>query len=157
VLGGTLALLGLAETTARKKHKKKKHASPGSPPPPGPPSPSAPTCSDGIHNGSESDVDCGGTCPRCATGRSCGSRNDCASARCGTDGTCLACTASGDCGSDVNGACNCLQPMTGGPKICLQRLLTGGSVTNCENCLAGTHCVTAADGQLYCLKPCGAA
>jgi hypothetical protein len=163
LLGGTLGLLGLAETAAKKGKRKgkgngkKKGRNPSPPPPPPDPSAPSPTCTDGSMNGSETDVDCGGSCPRCANGRRCGSRNDCASGRCGTDGTCLACTASGDCGIDGNGACNCLQPMTGGPKSCFQRLLTGASVTTCENCLAGTHCVTAANGQLYCVKPCGAA
>ena len=28
-----------------------------------------PTCTDGITNGSETDVDCGGSCPRCAIGK----------------------------------------------------------------------------------------
>src|SRR5947207_2527502 len=31
----------------------------------------APTCSDGVKNGGESDIDCGGGCPHCASGRRC--------------------------------------------------------------------------------------
>src|SRR5829696_8873803 len=53
--------------------------------------PSGPTCTDGLTNGSETDVDCGGgTCPRCASGKTCASRNDCLSARCEA-GTCQTC------------------------------------------------------------------
>src|SRR3712207_6990775 len=37
-------------------------------PPPGP------TCSDGAKNGSESDIDCGGSCPRCANTKTCKDR-----------------------------------------------------------------------------------
>lgn len=40
----------------------------------------APTCSDGDQNGDESDVDCGGACPRCASGRRCALSGDCESA-----------------------------------------------------------------------------
>ncbi|PKN59528.1 MAG: hypothetical protein CVU56_00445 [Deltaproteobacteria bacterium HGW-Deltaproteobacteria-14] len=53
------------------------------------------TCGDGLQNGAETDVDCGGGCPTCANGRSCAVRTDCASAYCGA-GTCAwapSCTA----------------------------------------------------------------
>jgi hypothetical protein len=45
------------------------------------------TCSDGIQNQDETDVDCGGSCGSCADGLSCNSENDCASDYC-LDGTC---------------------------------------------------------------------
>ena len=53
----------------------------------------APTCSDGVTNATESDTDCGGTdspaCPRCANGRACLTKEDCASALCDpTSGQC---------------------------------------------------------------------
>jgi hypothetical protein len=50
-----------------------------------------PTCSDGVKNGNETDVDCGGatTCGRCANGRTCGAATDCTSGIC-TGGTCRA-------------------------------------------------------------------
>jgi hypothetical protein len=48
-----------------------------------------PTCTDGVRNGNESDVDCGGgTCPICAAGRQCRTGADCASAVC-TGGLCV--------------------------------------------------------------------
>jgi hypothetical protein len=49
-----------------------------------------PTCTDGIKNGTESDVDCGGSCgATCATGKKCGSASHCLSKIC-TAGLCQA-------------------------------------------------------------------
>jgi hypothetical protein len=49
------------------------------------------TCSDGVRNGDETDVDCGGTvCPGCANGGSCQSDGDCKSGVCNS-GTCAEC------------------------------------------------------------------
>ena len=42
-----------------------------------------PRCDDQIRNGSETDVDCGGSCPPCAMGRLCDSGADCESGNCG--------------------------------------------------------------------------
>jgi hypothetical protein len=43
----------------------------------------APTCSDGLRNGDESDVDCGGPlCARCAVSARCNVNGDCVSGRC---------------------------------------------------------------------------
>jgi hypothetical protein len=54
--------------------------------PPQPPTPA--TCPDGVHNGTETDVDCGGAmCPKCATGDTCNVGSDCLSGSC-TGGTC---------------------------------------------------------------------
>lgn len=42
-----------------------------------------PSCSDGVKNGSETDVDCGGTCPaQCASGQGCLAHTDCAPGAC---------------------------------------------------------------------------
>jgi uncharacterized repeat protein (TIGR01451 family) len=52
--------------------------------------PPAPTCSDGIKNQTETDVDCGGsTCGKCANGKACLAAADCTSATC-TAGVCSA-------------------------------------------------------------------
>jgi hypothetical protein len=49
---------------------------------------STPTCSDGIRNQDESDVDCGGThCSRCVGGKVCTLARDCASGACVLSGT----------------------------------------------------------------------
>jgi hypothetical protein len=39
-------------------------------------------CNDGVQNGQESDVDCGGVCPACGYGKACQQANDCDSATC---------------------------------------------------------------------------
>jgi hypothetical protein len=49
----------------------------------------APSCSDAVQNGQESDVDCGGSCAKCAKAHKCKGDADCDSAFCG--GTPLAC------------------------------------------------------------------
>ena len=43
-----------------------------------------PTCGDGVQNGNETDVDCGGACEKCNTGRTCKTGADC------REGTCFA-------------------------------------------------------------------
>jgi hypothetical protein len=168
LLAGTLALLGLAETAAKKgkskgkgKKKKKRGDQGTSPPPPPPPTgPAAPPppCLDGIKNGSESDVDCGGSCPRCLNGRSCGSRDDCASAVC-TGGTCQPCATDADCPKDARGQCYCGQPATGGSKVCSTGRVGRLEVASCESCPADTACLDPAlsgPGVVWCLKLCGA-
>ncbi len=49
-------------------------------------------CFDGVKNGVETDVDCGGeACPRCYAGESCSAREDCATGKCdGSSGLCVA-------------------------------------------------------------------
>jgi hypothetical protein len=42
-----------------------------------------PSCNDGVANANESDVDCGGRCRNCPTGRACNGPGDCQSAVCG--------------------------------------------------------------------------
>ena len=46
----------------------------------------AATCTDGLNNGDETDVDCGGTCGRCVDGKSCATHTDCISANCDATG-----------------------------------------------------------------------
>ena len=73
-------------------------------------------CLDGVKNGNETDVDCGGTCGNnCKVGQTCKGAADCASGTCGTDHTCVATqcqdgTKDGaetdkDCGGGTCGAC----------------------------------------------------
>ena len=71
------------------------------------------TCNDGLKNGSETDVDCGGSCKRCGNGRSCLVANDCASGTC-TGGVCVTCTPNQLCGSDARGSCRCDEPFPSG-------------------------------------------
>ena len=49
----------------------------------------AESCSDGVMNQDETDVDCGGTCgSTCMVGDMCGANGDCTTDICGADGTC---------------------------------------------------------------------
>ena len=45
-------------------------------------------CDDRVRNGTETDVDCGGSCARCALCQSCTVGSDCASGTCGASGRC---------------------------------------------------------------------
>jgi hypothetical protein len=44
--------------------------------------PRMPSCADGVHNGLETDVDCGGSCGGCALGDACNENTDCAAGEC---------------------------------------------------------------------------
>jgi hypothetical protein len=59
------------------------------------------TCSDRVANGNETDVDCGGSCPRCADGQRCNGPGSCQSQVC-TGGRCA---EPGICGIDCMGTC----------------------------------------------------
>jgi len=48
----------------------------------------APSCTDGAKNGTETDVDCGGSCPGCGLGKVCAAGVDCQSAHCSAGGRC---------------------------------------------------------------------
>jgi len=123
--------------------------------------PSGPTCTDGLTNGSETDVDCGGgTCPRCASGKTCATRNDCASARC-DGGTCKTCVdPNTDCGTDVGGGmCGC-RDHESGQRFCTKiagRLLPPD--TACSACQGDELCypINGGAGGIECIRPCGAA
>jgi hypothetical protein len=128
---------------------------PKSPPPPKVPEP-APSCIDGMKNGRETGVDCGGPeCPRCAVGQGCQTRDDCAGAFC-TGHKCQACTSSPQCGSDAAGTCACVQPEGDGPTICAKGAPTSAAVANCTECPTGTMCVAGvAPGSFDCFMLCG--
>jgi hypothetical protein len=72
-----------------------------------------PTCTDGLKNGSETDVDCGGSCStKCANGKICASGSDCSSSYCGPNGLCAAAPSCSDgvqngteTGIDCGGSC----------------------------------------------------
>jgi hypothetical protein len=146
--GGSLSFLGLASAEAGrkkgkkgkkgKKDKKKKKR--------------APTCFDRVTNGSESDVDCGGTCPRCVDGKRCASGGDCQSGFC--TGTCQRCsTTPNNCNADAAGPCFCRTTPSG--NLCLR---SPSLQDSCEACPAGTvHCepVGLASG-FQCFPLCGA-
>ena len=110
-----------------------------------------PICLDGIKNGSETDVDCGGTCPRCANGQSCVTRNDCAGAIC-TGGTCQACFPASSCASGAS--CICRKPVGGGPGVCAGDPV--GPAPSCAECPADTVCTPGVGEGVHCFKRCSA-
>lgn len=67
-----------------------------------------PTCSDGIQNSDETDVDCGGSCgSTCINGRACAGDGDCQSGHC-VSLVCRECAAPAHCGAGrdcVGGSC----------------------------------------------------
>lgn len=84
-----------------------------------------PQCDDLIRNGSETDIDCGGSCGPCGLGRSCGSGPDCDNGNC-VDGTCtpLPCVNGIRDGAETDVDCG------------------GGT---CRKCAGGRHCAVDAD------------
>lgn len=56
-----------------------------------------PSCSDGVLDGDEVDVDCGGACGRCAIGRACRAGGDCASGACNAGHICIECFTAANC------------------------------------------------------------
>lgn len=55
-----------------------------------------PSCDDGIMNGQESDVDCGGNCAACKFGQKCVYDTDCPNLRCGVSKICR-CLSNDEC------------------------------------------------------------
>jgi hypothetical protein len=113
----------------------------------------APTCNDGIANGSESDVDCGGSCSRCANGKRCIGRDDCIGALC-LNNVCTSCSAIGnECFSDSHGPCTCQNGFIGPVCTSSQPLAENVSLADCP---PGTT-VYFVDGVIgiFCFGPCG--
>jgi hypothetical protein len=171
VAGATLGGLisnGAVSTAAKRrggkskgKHKKRRTAAGATPPTSSPPpgAPAGPTCSDGLRNGAETDVDCGGTCPRCAVGKVCAVRNDCTSARCEA-GTCQTCAnALTDCATDSDGSqCFCREHESG-QRFCTRQDGRPFPVgTSCAVCQGDEQCflINGGAGGIECVLPCGA-
>ncbi|MBI5509768.1 MAG: hypothetical protein HY903_13520 [Deltaproteobacteria bacterium] len=98
----------------------------------------APTCADGVQNGDETDVDCGGACVQvangaktCPAGATCDGPGDCASGVCAAPGLCALPTCSdqvkngSETGVDCGGSCS----------------------AEGKTCADGTPCGTGADCQ----------
>ncbi len=100
-------------------------------------------CLDGIKNGSESDVDCGGSCTtKCATGKMCSGPTDCAASGAVCTGSLLCCVPSCSgkiCGSDgCGGSCgSCTSATT---PMCN----AGGSACLCS----GSSCASLGAGYI---------
>jgi hypothetical protein len=107
----------------------------------------APSCSDGVQNGNETDVDCGGACDlqnlRCSNSAHCLVGNDCTSAACSAGGICVVfiqgatCAASSQCatGHCVSGYC-CDTSCTTSCQAC-SSALTGALSGTCHQEISG--------------------
>lgn len=132
----------------------------------------APTCSDGAKNGDETDVDCGGACPKCPNGKACLDASDCTGGIC-KDGRCRSASCSDgskngsetdiDCGGDcakcgTGGACAVASDCESG--VCSQGACAAPSCSDsvkngtetdvdcggsCNACATGKACALATD------------
>ncbi len=108
------------------------------------------SCTDGLKNGDESDVDCGGSCDRCANGKTCNSRDDCQTALC-VGGHCTTCQIDSNCGSDAAGACTCYNEY-----LCYSSGGVRAVVGACPSaCPAGTGLCVPNGGAALCYPYCG--
>jgi len=107
----------------------------------------SPTCTDGVRNGIEVDVDCGAACGRdhlCPTGRRCASNSDCAGGICnGT--TCVAASCSDGLKNQDESDVDC------GGQACQARC----SFSPAQTCRAGSDCISLVcdAGSLMCAAP----
>jgi len=84
------------------------------------------TCDDGLRNGDETHLDCGGSCPPCADGQGCVDLSDCTSMVC-RSGFCL--------------MPSCADAMLNGDEIAVDC----GAGGTCPGCPGGIPCTTTAD------------
>jgi hypothetical protein len=103
-----------------------------------------PSCSNGVRDGNETDVDCGGGCPGCAAGEHCYGGEDC---------------ASGECGGPLdNSTCEPLHCGNGVKDLDEGDVDCGG--TECDKCETGQLCERNSDCWLnacrdgVCIQPC---
>ncbi len=150
------------------------------------PAPVAASCSDGLKNDTESDIDCGGSCAQCAVNKRCGAGSDCTTLVCASvcqppscadgvrnggesdkdcGGSCAACavgavcTANSDCKSASCASGHCIAANCSDTIKNNDETGTdcGGS---CSTCAAGQGCLKGSDCQsLICSasKACAAA
>ncbi|MCB9593619.1 MAG: hypothetical protein H6719_12875 [Sandaracinaceae bacterium] len=91
-------------------------------------------CGDGVLNGDESDVDCGGSCAPCADGRDCAAGTDCMSAYCSPSMTCATPTCMDGARNQDESDIDC-----------------GGTI--CAGCAVGDSCATGADCASFVCDP----
>lgn len=102
----------------------------------------APSCTDGVRNGTETDVDCGGTCAAdCANGETCSVNADCTSQNC-VAGVCQA--SSTPCGGLCTGP-----TVFAGPSYNSGNLGTGARCFETTANLIGANCGNFASGRTF--------
>lgn len=119
----------------------------------------ASSCTDGILNGTESAVDCGGACPGCGPGIGCGTNSDCAGGACDPmSSTCApTCTDATAPGATCTSYCNCMTA------TCSDKFPSfAACVSACaafdepQLCCRAYHCVNAmADAVTHCPHAAG--
>lgn len=109
----------------------------------------ASSCSDGVRNGNETDVDCGGgSCPACRMGKTCAAGTDCVSSNCQGQvcaaGTCggSACQQYGETGTtpvctNVAAGTVCAGGTCDGNGTCITTLANGSACTSGSSCTSG--------------------
>jgi hypothetical protein len=142
----------------------------------------APACDDAVKNGSETDVDCGGSCPNgCAEGKGCTEDDDCKGGDCdgtkclatctdeqknGTEtdvdcgGSCTtkcavgkACTGNGDCSSN-----NCVNNLCAPVDACENQVKDKDETDvdcggpDCDPCADGDECEVDTDCVHFCAE-----
>jgi len=133
------------------------------------------TCDDGIQNGDETDVDCGGSCDTgCGSGQGCDNADDCVSGECGDDGMCTPPTCDDgvqngdetdvDCGGSCDTDCDDGEGCSGGddcisgmcdddgtctPGTCDDKIQNGDETD--VDC-GGPTCDACPDGDM-CIEP----
>ncbi|MEM9190374.1 MAG: hypothetical protein AAGF12_14410 [Myxococcota bacterium] len=134
----------------------------------------APSCGDLVQNGTETDADCGGSCPACADGLMCAAPVDCQSSVCSGGScavpTCADATQNGtETDADCGGSCPACPDgsMCGTPADCQSSVCSGGSCAvptctdstqngdetdadcggSCPACPDGDGCAVPADCQ----------
>lgn len=100
------------------------------------------SCDDGEKNGDEVEVDCGGSCGRCADGSDCGTAEDCLSGVCDA-GTCAPCGSTSDCEALPDHYC---AAGTCTPRVALGELCGGDEECSSGHCVDGVCCDGACDG-----------
>ena len=108
----------------------------------------AASCGDGVQNGAETDLDCGGgSCPGCATGEGCFLQTDCTVGGC-SGGICQpTCTTNAQCPSGVclGGFCRVANCADGAKNASETGVDCGGPSPYCVRCADGQPCDGSSD------------
>jgi hypothetical protein len=130
--------------------------------------PVLPTCTDAIRNGTETDVDCGGSCGKCGLAKACAAAADCESGTCGA-GTCVAAPTcddhakngtetdvdcGGTCGKCADGLGCAADVDCGAGLACQTNKLCAPKQFSCGEALDCTQACPAGIGQGACQQEC---